>query len=156
MGGSFRTNVWDPVLIVSQIAALQCVMYLSLGFWTVVLHLITGQHLSLDYFFKYQEVGVKDISGRLVISSFILNSIICSLALWTLVQRTKLCLDFTVTAHFVHVIICFFYNSALATNASWWVLQLVCVVITCVLGEFLCLRSEMKAIPLGLTSRVDL
>jgi len=157
MSGSFRISVWDPPLIISQIIAVQCFMYVSLGLWTVFfVHMIAGQPLSVDYIFRYQEVNVKDITGRLVITSFLMNSLMCAAALWCLVQRTKLCLDFSVTAHLLHFTASLFYNSSFPSSAAWWILQLSCVTITCVLGEFLCLRSELKAIPLGLTTRVDL
>jgi hypothetical protein len=46
--------VWDPVLIVSQIVALQSVFYLSLGVWLVALNFLVGTSRSLDHIFKYQ------------------------------------------------------------------------------------------------------
>ena len=96
MSGSFRISVWDPPLIISQIIAVQCFMYVSLGLWTILfLHLIAGQPLSVDYIFRYQvcfaqptcgfllmflfyplqEVNVKDISGRLVITCYLMNAL---------------------------------------------------------------------------------
>lgn len=77
-------------------------------------------------------------------------------ALWAIVQRTKLCLDFSVTAHILHLIATLLYSSAWPSSASWWVLQFSCATVTCVLGEFLCMRTEMKSIPLGMSARVDL
>nr|CAG4646632.1 EOG090X0FH3 [Macrothrix elegans] len=154
MSGSFRVAVWDPPLIVSQIVAVQCIMYISLGLWVVLLlHLLAGHPISVDYVFRYQ-INVKDVSGRLVITCFLLNSLVGAASLWAIVQRTKLCLDFSATAHLLHFIVSYFYNAAWPSSASWWVLQFSCITITCVLGEFLCLRSEMKSIPLS--TRVDL
>ena len=55
MTGSFRITVWDPPLIFSQIVSFQCIMYVSLGLWIcVLLHLIGGHPISIDYIFKYQ------------------------------------------------------------------------------------------------------
>ena len=55
MSGSFRISVWDPVLIISQIVAVQCIMYVSLGLFVIVLlHMIAGHPISIDYIFKYQ------------------------------------------------------------------------------------------------------
>lgn len=34
---SAQAQVWDPVLIVFQIVALQCLFYLGLGLWHVLL-----------------------------------------------------------------------------------------------------------------------
>ena len=84
------------------------------------------------------------------------NNFCSAASLWAIVQRTKLCLDFSSTAHLLHLTASLIYNSAWPSSASWWVLQFSCATITCVLGEFLCLRSEMKSIPLGMSSRVDL
>nr|CAG4649749.1 EOG090X0FH3 [Scapholeberis mucronata]SVE93934.1 EOG090X0FH3 [Scapholeberis mucronata] len=156
MSGSFRVTVWDPPLIISQIVAVQCIMYVSLGLWIILLLNVVGGHpVSIDYIFKYQ-VNVKDVSGRLVIACFLLNSLISATSLWAIVQRTKLCLDFSATAYFLHLIASLIYNSAWPSSASWWVLQTSCITITCVLAEFLCLRSEMKSIPLGMSAKVDL
>nr|CAG4650548.1 EOG090X0FH3 [Sida crystallina] len=153
MGGSFRITVWDPPLIISQIVAVQCIMYISLGLWIVLLlHLIAGHPVSIDYIFKFQV----HVSGRLVVACYLLNSLIGAASMWAIVQRTKLCLDFSTTAHLLHFVVCCFYNSTWPTSPSWWILQFSCAAITCVIGEFLCLRSEMKAIPLGMSSRVDL
>lgn len=55
MTGSFRVTIWDPPLIISQIIAIQCIMYVSLGLWIILLlHLIAGHPISIDYIFKYQ------------------------------------------------------------------------------------------------------
>nr|CAG4652233.1 EOG090X0FH3 [Triops cancriformis] len=156
MNGSFRVTVWDPPLIISQICAMQAIMYVSLGTGVLVLHMISGHPISLDALFRYEDVQVKEVGGRLLVAVFLLNSLICALALWIIVQRRKMCLDFTATVHFLHLIFCWFYNGLFPTSAAWWLVQVICVTITCVCAEFLCLRSEMKAIPLGLGSRVDL
>ena len=31
MGGSFRSYVWDPPLIIAQMATVQCLYYVALG-----------------------------------------------------------------------------------------------------------------------------
>nr|SVE82220.1 EOG090X0FH3 [Daphnia magna] len=156
MSGSFRLAIWDPPLIISQIVAVQCIMYVSLGLWIIILlNVLAGHPVSIDYIFKYQ-VFYLLYHGRLVVACFLLNSLISATSLWAIVQRTKLCLDFSITAFFVHLVASLIYNSGWPYSASWWVLQFSCVTITCVLAEFLCMRSEMKSIPLGMSARVDL
>ena len=82
---------------------------------------------------------------------------ICSaLGLWFIVCRTKQCLDFAVTLHCVHFFVCWIYNGHIPHTASWWILNLVGVTLMTVLGEFLCMRTEMKAIPLSMGPKVDL
>jgi hypothetical protein len=52
--GQFRNTTWDPLLIISQIIALQCVMYVGLGLWMIFMDLLVGSSRSLDHLFKYQ------------------------------------------------------------------------------------------------------
>ncbi|KAL0277480.1 UNVERIFIED_CONTAM: hypothetical protein PYX00_004742 [Menopon gallinae] len=154
--GQFRSTTWDPILITSQIVALQAVFYFSLGGVLSIMDLLVGTSKSLDHLFKYQEIHVRDFGGKLVITGFIINALLGSLGLWFIVERTKQCLDFSSTAHLIHLIACWNYNSSFPYSISWWLLNLACLTIMCVSGEFLCLRSELKAIPLKLTPKVDL
>jgi hypothetical protein len=42
---------------------------------------------------------------------------------------------------------------------SWWVINTVCIAVMCVSGEFLCMRTELRAIPVsmaGAGQKVDL
>ena len=88
--------------------------------------------------------------GKLLIAAFICNSLTCSLGLWYIVQRTKLCLDFTATVHLLHLLCCTWYNGSLPLSATWWVISLVCVTTMCVSGEFLCMRTELRTIPVSM------
>lgn len=151
--GQFRKTTWDPMLIISQIIAVQCIMYFVLGLWIFIIATMLGTTKSLDYAFQYKEVHVKDFSGYLVIIIFMCNSIVGAIALWYLVQRTKQCMDFACTAHFIHLIYCWMYNGSFPTSFSWWCLNIVTTTIMCVCGEFLCMKTELKAIPLGMNSQ---
>lgn len=53
MTASFRSNVFDPLLVVCQIIAMQCFFYVSLGFWLVLANLLAGLTHSVDQFFDY-------------------------------------------------------------------------------------------------------
>ena len=91
-------------------------------------------------------------------SSFAINNhIFSSVALWYVVQRTKLCLDFTCTVHFFHLLACWYYNNYTFGNTiTWWFINIVCMTIMCVSGEFLCMRTELRAIPVSMTPKADL
>ena len=52
MAAGFRSYVWDPCLIISQIVAVQCVFYLFLAFWILLVDFWTGSTRSLDQFFR--------------------------------------------------------------------------------------------------------
>ncbi|GLV36454.1 Sys1 golgi trafficking protein [Carabus blaptoides fortunei] len=156
LSGTFRNTQWDPSLITTQIISVQCIMYLSLGLIVTLLGFISGDNRSLDHLFEYHEIQIRDIAGKMVISAFVINSLIGALVLWFVVERTKQCLDFSCTWHFIHLIVCWFYNGSFPTTVSWWLLNLVCVTLTCVCAEFLCLRTELQAIPLTLGPKTDL
>ncbi|KAG6451641.1 hypothetical protein O3G_MSEX007264 [Manduca sexta] len=133
--GSFRYTQWDPCLIISQIVAMQSVLYLSLSLLVAIMQDLTDSTRTLDHIFEYH----------------------ATFALWTIVGRTKLCLDFSCTYHCIHLLICWMYNGRFPTTFSWWTLNIACAAITCVTGEFLCLRTELQAIPLSnIGAKVDL
>uniref|UniRef100_A0A0V0GAI9 Protein SYS1 homolog n=2 Tax=Triatominae TaxID=70999 RepID=A0A0V0GAI9_TRIDM len=154
--GQFRNTVWDPILIISQIIAVQSIFYLTLGVWLITLDFIVGASRSLDHIFKYQEIHGRDGIGKLIIISYLLNSLTGAVSLWCLVQRTKLCLDFSATAHFFHLVLCWIYNGYFPTTISWWLLNIISAGIMCICGELLCMRTELKAIPLTSTPKVGL
>lgn len=51
--GSFRYTQWDPWLIISQIIAVQCIMYVTLGLILALLGSLVGDNRSLDHIFEY-------------------------------------------------------------------------------------------------------
>lgn len=53
------------------------------------------------------------------------------------------------TFHVLHLLICWWYNRSFPANASWWLLNVITGTIMCIGGEFLCLQTEMKEIPVG-------
>jgi len=76
--------------------------------------------------------------------------------LWYVVQRTRQCWDFATTMYLIHTVLCVAVNGSLAGTASWWLTTIVAAIITTVLAESLCMRTEMKLIPLNAPSKVDL
>ncbi|XP_030374541.1 protein SYS1 homolog [Scaptodrosophila lebanonensis] len=148
-GGTFRNTQWDPILLTSQIVSMQCCVYFTLGLLIFIANYLAGDNYTLDNIFEYHEIHIYDVGGRLVICAFILNSFLASLALWFIVRRAKLCLDFSCTFHLLHLIICWWYNRSFPANVSWWLLNVITATIMCIGGEFLCLQSELKEIPVG-------
>ncbi|XP_023178794.1 protein SYS1 homolog isoform X2 [Drosophila hydei] len=128
---------------------MQCCVYFTLGLLVFIANKLSGDNYALDHLFEYHEIHIYDLGGRLVICAFVLNAFVASLALWCIVRRAKLCLDFSCTFHLLHLIICWWYNRSFPANASWWLLNVITATIMCIGGEFLCLQSEMKEIPVG-------
>lgn len=52
--GRFRSSVWDPVLLTTQILSMQFIFYTCLSFWVILFDLFTGSYRSLDQLFRYQ------------------------------------------------------------------------------------------------------
>jgi hypothetical protein len=117
---------------------------------------IVGSERSLEQLFGYQVLQFKALHGRLLLGAFVLNALTGAIGLWYVVKRTKQCLDFTATVHFFHLLACWVFNGWFPNTLSWWLVNVVCTIIMTVLGEFLCMRTELKAIPLSMGPRVDL
>ncbi|KAJ8975207.1 hypothetical protein NQ317_000205 [Molorchus minor] len=134
--GSFRYTQWDPWLIISQIISIQCILYVTLGLTLALLGSIIGDTRTLDHIFEYHEIQVRDVGGRIVISSFVINSLCGALALWYIVQRTKQCMDFSSTWHVIHLVICWLYNGQFPTTFSWWALNIACATLSVFVESF--------------------
>ncbi|XP_037085906.1 protein SYS1 homolog [Pollicipes pollicipes] len=156
MGGHFRYTKWDPVLIISQIVCLQALYYVTLGVCLVFLNMLTGGLLSLDSIFNFEVLNLSEGHGRVVAIAFVLNAGFSALSLWWVVQRTKLCLDFSCTTLGYHLLFCWLHGGRAPSSAAWWLVQLACLSLACVCGEFLCMRTELAAIPVNLGGRADL
>lgn len=50
----FRSYIWDPVLILSQILLMQCIYYSFLGLWLAGVDSLIQTGRSLDQIFSYE------------------------------------------------------------------------------------------------------
>jgi len=154
MMNGFRSQKWDPWLIISQIIAVQSLYYLGLGFWTLFITFAIDRAPSLDYLFSYEVLHVSHWKDRLFTIVFFLNAITSALAIVYIVGRYKQCLDFSVTIHLYHFLACWMYNSQCPRVFSWYMTQVLCIIIMTILSEHLSKKYELRNIPLA--SRVDL
>lgn len=51
---NFRSYIWDPVLILSQILLMQCIYYSFLGLWLAGVDSLIQTSRSLDQIFSYE------------------------------------------------------------------------------------------------------
>ena len=65
-----------------------------------------------------------------------------------IVTRGRKCLDYAFTVSFVHLLCCAAYDG-FPLAWLWWVTQALCVVVAAVVGEWLCFKDEMLAIPIS-------
>lgn len=152
-GGHFRPSVWDPLLTVAQIVTVQSLFYSSLGILIFITDCLFGQDPSLQHIFNYKDVTIRTWIGLFIIISYLINAIAAAFYLWHIVKRAKSCLDYSATIHILHFLCCWLFNSFPST-VSWWILNIICATITCICGEFLCMKTELKSIPLLSKSEV--
>jgi hypothetical protein len=77
-----------------------------------------------------------------------------ALAIVYVVGRYKQCLDFSLTVHFYHFLVCWIYNYHYPNILSWYVIQFLSIAVMTILSEYFSKKNELRNIPL--TSRVDL
>lgn len=56
MKAGYRNTQWDPIALVSQIVAMQCLLYVSLGAIMFVMDLLAGANHTLDHLFQYHVI----------------------------------------------------------------------------------------------------
>lgn len=145
----YGSQVWDPILIVAQIVTIQCLFYISYGLllWILVGPYASG-HLTLEHFFGAGWLGIHSFVAWMAILANICNALPASLSIVLVVERAKKCLDFSATLYILHLVgasIC----SGFPKSAAWWVSNGVAFALTAVLSEWLCLRRELRDIPIG-------
>ncbi|KAL5729333.1 hypothetical protein ACHQM5_002304 [Ranunculus cassubicifolius] len=143
----YRASVWDPCLIVSQIVSLQCLYYLTLGLFMSLLVGTRVSRMSLVYFFDFSALTTSTGTGWCVIASFLLTALAGSGYVFYLIERAKKCLDFSATLYMIHLFICIVYGGW-PSSITWWVVNVSCLALMALLGEWLCIKRELREIPM--------
>jgi len=144
----FYTSVWDPRLILSQIFAMQCAFYLLLGLFFFVLDALMHHDLSMEQIFSYRTISFHTSLGWVTVFGYALSAVAGSFCLLFIVERSKKCLDHTATMMIIHLLCCTLYDK-FPTSWSWWIVNIVCMIIMAIVGEYLCMRKELKEIPIN-------
>ncbi|KAI3777806.1 hypothetical protein L1987_47609 [Smallanthus sonchifolius] len=144
----YGSVVWDPWLIVAEIVCIQCLYYLTLGVFMTVLVGTRVSRMSLVYFFDYATITLSTVTGWCVIASFVLSSIAGAGFLLYWIERAKKCLDFSATLYIIHLCICVLYGGW-PSSITWWVVNGTGLAIMALLGEYLCIKRELREIPIS-------
>ncbi|KAM3289898.1 protein SYS1 [Capsicum chacoense] len=145
----YGSAVWDPWLIVKQIGCLQCIYYLTLGMFLEILVGTRVSRMSLVYFFDYATVTAATVTGWCVIASFLLSSLAGAGVLLNLIERAKKCLDFSPTLYNIHLFICIVYGGW-PSSITWWIVNVTTgLAVMALLGESLCIKRELREIPIS-------
>lgn len=65
-----------------------------------------------------------------------------------LIERAKKCLDFSATVYIIHLCICILYGGW-PSSITWWVVNGTGLAIMALLGEYLCIKRELREIPIS-------
>ena len=149
--GAFNPSGFDPALICGQIAAMQSLVYIGIGVWLLLLNALAGQPataVGLAQIFSSKAIQLSHTGGWLCALAFFLNAGAGGCYLALVVERAKSCLDFAATVHVLHLFGCTLYDGAFPQGWEWWLVNLVSLAVMALLGEYLCMRREMREIPL--------
>jgi len=146
-GVNINANTFNPRLIFSQMTALQSIHYLVLSIIFQINHFTFGTTVTIDRMFTAKYLNIWERNEWVDCSAILLSSVIGAFLLTIIVEKSKKCLDFSVTYTTIHLLLCTLYNGFPA-SWDWWILNVLGMIIMTVLGEFLCSRLELKEIPL--------
>lgn len=141
------SKAFNPRLIFSQIVAMQCFHYFFLVFLFQVNHLLYGTSITLDRVFSDKHVGIWTMRGWVDSFAVLLAEAMGSVLLAIIVEKSKKCLDFSVTIFLIHFLLCTMYDGLPATW-DWWIVHVFGTIMMVLLGEYLCSRRELDEIPL--------
>ncbi|KAI8806313.1 integral membrane protein S linking to the trans Golgi network-domain-containing protein [Cladochytrium replicatum] len=151
MATKFRSSAFDPILIASQIVFVQAAGYVSGSLAILLVELLVGSPIRLNHLLSFTEVRLDTVFGWCILGANVLNASILACVLLIVVQRSKLCLDFACTQHFIHLIVTSMYSGRIPNTLVWWLQTGFTLAIMALGGEYLCMRRELE--PINLTSQ---
>lgn len=136
----------SPSHIFRQIVTLQLIYY---GIGTALILftcLMAGRpEFSLKLVFSWTPVTSKTTLGWTLFMLWLLDTVFSVIALTVVVGRSKLALDFTLTLHGIHLVICWFVDGRFPASALWWGLQFLSIILMVILGTWTTQWRELRA-----------
>ncbi len=111
-------NIWDPILIVSQMATLQCSFYLSFGMVLFSFHLLLSTPLSLSLMLDGDLISLTRTTGWTCILAELCAAPFVAYLILRVVGRAKKCLDFSSSLFFFHFLLCIAYGGVPSSCSS--------------------------------------
>lgn len=138
-----------PKLITAQIVALQCFHYFLLAVCIQINSVLYRTSITIDRIFtdEYVRLWSPKAGSWADVSAILLVSLVGSVLLAMIVEKSKKCLDFAVTLFLIHLGMCTLYGG-FPTVLDWWVVQVTGTILMVLLGEYLCSLRELGDIPL--------
>ncbi|KAI1187499.1 integral membrane protein S linking to the trans Golgi network-domain-containing protein [Nemania serpens] len=142
-----------PLRILGQIAALQGIYYSVALVLMLFTSLVMGLQFNLDLVFGWASLRGDNTQGWLIAFVWLCCAGAVVVASVVLISRSKLILDFSLTLHFIHLLVVFLYTGFLPRNVTWWITMLVSGIITVVGGTYGCRWRELRPITFGTGGR---
>mmetsp|Transcript_50936 Transcript_50936/g.81304 ORF Transcript_50936/g.81304 Transcript_50936/m.81304 type:complete len:166 (-) Transcript_50936:14-511(-) len=149
MAGQFYgAEKFNPRLISTQILVMQSSFWLCFCSCVSVGDLFFGEEQGAGQLFQPEAYTWRTTRGLILACALWLTSFVMAVELRFVVQRAKKCLDFVATYHIFHLM-----ATCLAEGFpafwQWWIIQVPAMLISVLLGEFMCMRAETQDISLG-------
>ena len=142
-----NASQFNPRLILSQMISLQSFHYLILGVIFQINHVLFATSITMDRIFTAKYLDVWSATGWIDNAAILFSSIFGAVLLAIIVEKSKKCLDFSVTLFLIHIVTCSIYGGFPSTW-DWWIVHTIGLIIMVVLGEYLCSKKELSDIPL--------
>ncbi|KAJ1974847.1 hypothetical protein H4R34_004565, partial [Dimargaris verticillata] len=146
---SFRATVWDPILIIAQITAVQAISYVTLSLLVTAGQILLGVDSSLDHILSFRAMRSDTVFGWTLSGIWLIQAGIGVLLLGYIVERVRQCIDFTLTFFLIHFMMVTLYSKHIPSYFFWWFNIAVDAVLMIVGGEWFCMRREMRPIQFG-------
>lgn len=148
MAGKFRgRSKWDPTLIIYQILTVQSLSYASLCLLLLVATGLSGFSPSIMFIFDHRMIGLG--LANMIVLAHLANAFVSAYLLMIFVERSRQCLDFSITYYVVHFVCVWYYSRSIPDSFVWYFINIFGACIMCVTSEFLCRREEMRSIPIS-------
>ncbi|KAF2501797.1 hypothetical protein BU16DRAFT_450768 [Lophium mytilinum] len=138
-----------PGRLLTQIIALQAAFYVSAAILILFTALVAGKEVRLDLLLSWRSLRGDTTVGWTLGLVWMLNSLISVVFILLLIARSKLVPDFTLTLHFIHLVVTSFYSHGLPRNWLWWALQAASAALMNFLGIWACQWRELRPINFG-------
>ena len=139
-------NIWDPLLICSQMLVLQCCFYAQFGVFLVLFHYLLATRLSLSLLLDGDLIQLGRSDGWTPVMAQLCTAVVCSYSVLLVVGRAKRCLDFCSTLYLFHYLSCVAYGG-IPSSWQFYLVLAVSVAVSVLLSEWLCMHEELKWIP---------
>jgi hypothetical protein len=137
--------------VLGQIVAVQLGFWLVLGAAAALLDMVVGEtplQAPLQMF-DWRVFRLDSVRGYVSVIAFVAAASLACVVMLLVVGRAKKCLDFCSTMYGYHALTVVAVSRSLPRSFLWWVLLVVGVVLSTVCSELVCLRRELREIPVS-------